>query len=334
MFAAIALLWTYPAPSEACGVFARRLPPEQRPSLSREKALLVYDADKKREHFVREVTFARAGDPLGFVVPVPTKPEIASISDNRLFTFLRQSFRYRDPKPSESGYGRGAGAGFGGSGVQVLEIKRVGSFKAFVLTASDESALAKWLADNGFDASEGGKAWLQHYVVSGFYYVALRYEPKTLSKKDKDKHPIAAETIRISFDTPVPYYPYLEPIQPKLPRDSPRLLELWYVSNSPVVPVARHEDEDGGARWVRPLRGGAVVEDQYEVLPDVSKELVPLLPAGKLVVQAFQDQKRVRDGFSDMLFVPKEATELTDERKAELESFLAILDPTLRKGAK
>ena len=47
---------------------------ERRPSLAYEQTLIVYDAAKRREHFVREVVFSESREPFGFVVPTPARP--------------------------------------------------------------------------------------------------------------------------------------------------------------------------------------------------------------------------------------------------------------------
>lgn len=326
--------------AHACGMFRGiAVPSERRPSLSREKVVIVYDAEKKTEHFIREIAFSRADTSFGFVVPVPSKPTVAKLKDPELFTSLRGTFVYErriglvgGGIGSGSGYGRGSGAGFGGGGVKVEEVRRVGSFKAYILSATNEKDLAAWLKRNRFAASKGGEAWLKHYVALGFYYVAMRYDPpRGRSKRNKqadDGHPLDAETVRISFETPAPYYPYLEPVEPKLDEDSPRLLEVWYVGADPVLPICVKETDDK-KQWVRPLRLGATYEDETKALREVSEALSTFLPEGDLVVQTFQDQKRRRDGFGDILFVPKDETKVSTERGLELASLLAVLDPGL-----
>src|SRR4051812_5123164 len=82
--AAIALLGaTVPGRSaRACGGFFGKgvLSPERRPSLAYEQVLLIHDREAGREHFIREVAFRRAQETFGFVVPTPTRPEVARVS--------------------------------------------------------------------------------------------------------------------------------------------------------------------------------------------------------------------------------------------------------------
>lgn len=325
--------------ARACGGFLlRTVSPERRPSLAREKVLIVYDADEQKQHFIREVAFRAANETFGFVVTTPTRPSVDKV-ERTPFSKLRRILPFRPPTPEEKKAnawrnGRGAGSGFGG-GVSVLETKKVGSFTAFVLSATDEKALAGWLKDNELVSTKETDAWLAHYVRMGFFYIAMRYDPPRGAPKDAapDAGPVKAETIRISFATPVPYYPYLEPEAPKT-GEEPRLMELWYVAKQSVVPVALH-DVGGKRRWVRPLQPGHVYErERRKIEVSLGDTLAPLLPEGDIVLQTFQDQKRSRTGFGDILFAARDAHDLTAEQTTALQPLLGILDPELTAGGK
>ena len=312
--------------AHACGGFfrARTIPPEQRPSLAREKVLILYDAEQRKQHFIRELAFRRADERFGFVVPTPTRPEVERVAETP-FTTLRDRFPFHPVSRGMIGHGAGSGAGFGKSaGVEVLEVKKIGSFTVSILAATDAKALAKWLADNDLVSSPEADVWLAHYVAMGFFYTAIRYDPT-----GKVSDTIEAETMRISFATPIPYYPYLEPELPSSSASEPRLLELWYIGSDPVVPVAlqtRGEER----RWIRPLQDGNDTLDAREALEAaLPTDLRSLLPSGTLVVQTFQDQKTRRSGFRDILFAQEHPRELDDETLAELEPLLGILDPAL-----
>jgi len=330
-----------PAPTaSACGMFyssTKVLAPESQPSLAREKVLIVHDAARGREHFIREVAFRRADQTFGFVVPTPTLPEVAAVARSP-FTQLRERFPFEPvPKPvadTGTGYGRGAGAGFGGASdtVKVITTEKVGSFTAYTLSATDAGALAKWLADNQLSSTPNADVWLEHYVRMGFYFVAMRYTPPKDVHTRKHVGPVAAETVRISFDTPIAYYPYFEP-EPRHNPKSVRLLEVWYVGSAAVVPVAQFEDPAQPAappQWVRPLRAGEQARDaRAQLTAALPDQLERLLPAGELTVQTFQDQKRRRTGFHDILFAFAEARQLAPAQQTALEPLLAALDATL-----
>ncbi len=320
--------------AEACGGFfsMRVVSPEQRPSLSREKVLLIHDAQAGRQHFIREVAFERASEPFGFVVPTPTRPDVGSVASNP-FTRLRDRFPFTKPRGMLIGYG-GGHASLGGSGgryqgVEVLEVEKIGSFTAFVIAATDVGGLTRWLADNDLVSTPETDLWLTNYVRAGFFYVALRYDPP---KSGKRSGMIAAETIRISFATPVPYYPYFEPTT-QLP-ERKRLMELWTIGSEAVVPVALR-DAEGERRWLSPLRAGITSVDARKLSEAaLSKELEVFLPQGEgeLVVQTFQDQKLTRSGWGDILFAAKQPRTLSPRELADLRPLLAILDPELARA--
>jgi hypothetical protein len=272
---------------------------DRRPSLAYEQTLIVYDAEKHREHFVREVVFQESREPFGFVVPTPTRPEVAKVKKSP-FAKLRETFPFEWVNPER--LVRLASSDMEDASVKVIEVTRVGRFTAFVLAASDAAGLKNWLAQNGFVTTPETEAWLAHYVKLGFFYVAMRYEPSPGDKGNKTK----AETVRISFDSPLPYYPYLEP-DPRggKPPASPRLLDIWLVSTRDFVPVAPRSGEK--ADRVRPFLEGSRYKAK-SIRTKLAAAVEPaLLPEGQLRLQRFADQKRSRIGFGDVDFVPDDA---------------------------
>jgi len=267
---------------------------DRRPSLAYEQTLIVYDAEKRREHFVREVVFSASREPFGFVVPTPARPEVAKVKKSP-FPKLRDLFPFRWVNPERVARIASVGAD---DSVEVLEVTKVGRFTAFVLSASDAAGLSSWLAQNGFVRTPQADAWLAHYVRLGFFYVAMRYEPAA-----GDKGKTTAETIRISFDSPLPYYPYLEP-GPRAGKvsASPRLLEIWLASTRDFVPVASRSGKT--TDWVRPFLDGSRYTSTKVRSTLTSSVDAALLPAGPLQLQRFADQKRSRVGFGDVIFVP------------------------------
>ena len=320
--------------AEACGgFFPTTLSEKRRPSLAHEQALLIYDAKARREHFVREVAFRRATEPFGFVVPTPSRPEVAAVAKSP-FRDLRQTFGFGSPVVPDSRGGDFAlgtrGGGAAAAGVTLLDVKNVGSFTAFVLAATDETALSGWLARQKFVRSPETSAWLSRYVRLGFYFVAMRYEPKPEAPGAKLSDPGAAksETMRISFDSPLPYYPYFEPDRANAPGEL-RMLDLWVASDGAFEPVSLFE-RDGARHWVKPFRSGDRHERaQAKIASVLDPELWRLLPAGSVTVTTFQDQKVSRRGFGDVLFVPERAPALDPARRSELLRLLPIVDPEL-----
>ncbi len=295
-----------PRPAAACGAFFARkaTPAESRPSLALERVLIAFDPKKKEEHFIREVVFRGSEEKFGFVVPTPTRPTVSEVKKPP-FDELERRYPFAPARQLDGARAPGGAKGGGGAPkVVVLEVKYLGSFAAFVLQASDEKALGKWLDENGFGSTPESDRWLGEYVKRGFYYVAFRYEP-TLDEKRGDAS-LRAETVRISFPTPVAFYPYREPDHAPPPERKLRAVELWVASPAPLAPVAL-ATEQGAATWVRPFREGLrrPNEDPKWLGEALGTELAKVLPEGPLVVQPFQDQKTQRSGYGDVVFLPE-----------------------------
>jgi hypothetical protein len=344
----------------ACGGFFKS-GAARAPSLAHEQVLIVFDPKTDTEHFIRQVAFRDSNEPFGFVVPTPSRPEVAKV-ELTPFAALRQRFPF-EPTPPGRGSGSGTGQGFGsgsgklGGGVTVLDVSKVGSFTAFVLAADDAQALSKWLKEHQLTSTPESDEWLAHYVQMKFYYVAMRYDPPKPGPEPKSTamigdgpvgpagglagigpaaqppaSAVVAETIRISFKTPLPYYPYLEPKAQAGAVRSDRLLDLWMVSTEAMTPIALRSTQ--GPEWVAPMRAGHTSRAaQQEIRGALEEEIEKLLPIGELVVQTFQDQKWSRGGYGDILFTTTKRATLTAEDQDKLRPLLGMFDPELMPAA-
>jgi hypothetical protein len=308
---ALATASTRMSDATACGgFFSSKSGPL--PSLSVERVLLIHDDDTGTEHFVREVTFHAASQVFGFLVPTPTRPEVAKV-DGGFFPRLEQTFPFNETR------GKAAAP----AGVDVLSTQKVGSFTAFVLAAGDADALKQWLDQHKLQSTAASKEWLDHYVKRRFFFTAFRYDPPP----GKPSGEATTEIQRISFQTAVPFYPYIEPDRDDLEPD--RVVALWLASRQASTPVAAQKQADGTYAWKRPFREGegerTSKSDEIAAIVGAS---VPL-PKGALIVQRFEDQKSKRRGYGDVVFVPKEKITLDPSGIEARKRFLSILDPSL-----
>lgn len=305
--------------AEACGAFFRPQSAERAPSLSLERVLILFDEKSKKEHFIREIVFKGGKETFGFVVPTPSWPEVHKVK-KAPFTELERFFPFEPPAqmPNASRGAPGGGSKGAAPPVTVLEVKKLGSFTAFVLKATDAKALGGWLEENKLGTTPENDAWLAEYVKRDFFYVAFRYEP-TESKGDA----LQAETVRISFDTPVAYYPYREPAHPAGKERSERAVAMWVVSPSPVAPVALTKEGDRDI-WVRPfaegMRAPTTGSGLQSILSDEEDALVDR--DASYVVQPFEDQKSQRPNYGDAVFLPEGGVPAADR---------AALKPLLEK---
>jgi hypothetical protein len=167
-------------------------------ALRSESVIIVWDAERSIQHFVRQPGFETETDRLGFVVPTPTRPEVASV-DSKVFVAVGRWAREMKER-AQRGMEVAKAAG-----VRVVESKRVGDWEATVLQASDGAALTDWLKANGFVSRPSVAEWAQGYAARGWYFTAFRYvlEPGRAAGP--------ASGVRLSFATPAPFYPYRRP---------------------------------------------------------------------------------------------------------------------------
>lgn len=343
-----------PADADACGLFMMRrtdLKTVTVPSLQVEQVLIVHDPEKEQEHFIREVVFRDARTRFGFVVPTPSLPTVGKVEKSP-FEELAKKFPPEPAVPALTGLGSIGGIGFGSGGgagektVTVISQERIGNFTAFVLAASDAAALHRWLTDNELTTPPNGEAWLKHYTDLGFYFVAFRYEPDPKNMRLTAR----TETVRISFATPLPFYPYLEPAPTEDAPTQDRVLAVWLVSPRRSVPVSTQRVGDK-TRWKRPWTEARKHPDAAlaELRPALASPLDALLPPGfapgassrpppgrseaddrRLVVQTFEDQKPSRAGWGDVVLVPEQPAPLDRERLARARPLMASLDEQVK----
>jgi hypothetical protein len=317
--------------ADACGMFVPSL--ESRigtlPKLAVEQVLIVYDADARMEHFIREVRVDRGAQSFGFVVPVPSKPEVARVAKEP-FTALRAILPMEPPRdPNGPPGSRAADTSGGSKGVTVLSEQRIGNFTAFVLSATSGGGLEGWLAENRFGAPPLARGWMDHYVRNAFFFVAFRYD----APKDAPKTGITGETVRISFPTPVPYYPYLEP-RHEAPAHDTRVLAVWFAARASMHPIVAMSHADGTSE-VNPFAWrihARYASAQAKLAQAVGPDLAKLLPAGELTVETFEDGRSDRSGYGDVLFVPDAPQNLDAAALKERARFLPLLDPSLEPG--
>jgi hypothetical protein len=328
LLATMALVSLHPTHADACGAVFRHTTTVTVPSLQVEQVLVIHDPVKEEEHFIRQLAFRNAKEPFGFIVPTPSRPTVAKVASSP-FAELAKRFSPEASLGLSLGLG-GGGFSAGGVGkgasprVTVLSQERIGSFTAFVLAANDASALARWLKLNAFETTPESRAWLAHYVAVGFYFTAFRYEPDSKVPGTAVK----SETVRISFATPLPFYPYREPEHPKDDASASRVLAVWFVSPQRSLPVASFAD-DSGDHLKRPwtedtTHPDTTAQDLRPVLGPLA-DLLPGAPTAPLVMQTFEDQKSSRQGWGDVVLVPATTQPIDPARRERMGKLTASL---------
>ncbi|HKI32035.1 MAG TPA: DUF2330 domain-containing protein [Gemmataceae bacterium] len=242
--AALLLVPTHRA--AGCAVAPR---PGESVQMADESAIILWDAASKTEHFIRRASFLSSARNFGFLVPTPTKPELAEAGDEAFATLadLTKPKIVTQPRPS-GGAGGGCGCGGGSApksaaglaeqglpSVAVLDSKRVAGYDAVVLEADDADALGKWLKEHGYESSPAITEWVAPYVKAKWKISAFKVArddvkehggvagtarsgaADTARATDKaDVAPpavgqLATAAVRMTFHTERPFFPYREP---------------------------------------------------------------------------------------------------------------------------
>ena len=204
--------------------------------IASEEALIVWDAERRLEHFVRTATFQGGPRTFGFLVPVPALPELAE-ADEQIFEKL-ESF-WESQRPEEEHFRFEGFTSFtmrtrsaevaASAGVTVLAAERVAGMDAVVLEADSAKALADWLAAREFVFRPELESWLEPYVAQHFKIVAFKYA------REASEPSVGARAVRLSFHTERPFFPYREPRDAA--RVVPAIFRLHVLSSTSVSAV-------------------------------------------------------------------------------------------------
>ncbi|HEY8072651.1 MAG TPA: DUF2330 domain-containing protein [Labilithrix sp.] len=299
---AAAALVSWSAPSHACAC----APPENKPVVNADQTVvIVWDPSSKTEHFVRRASFKADADDFGFLVPTPQKPDLDESGDDAfpIFAKITAPEIVKKPRPSA-----GCGCPFMRSkgieataaapkSVEVLEEKTVAGFHASVLEATSASALVAWLEDHGYAFSPEIEAWAKPYVDQGWKITALKVAKDAAAKQDAH---VAAASLRMTFKTERPLFPYREPDPTKIAPAvgaTGRLLRIFFVSD------ARYGGETskdlawtGTAAW----SGKVKPEDRERAL--AALKLAPASTPSDWWLTEFEDPWPYRNNPADLYF--------------------------------
>jgi hypothetical protein len=199
--------------------------------LSEESAIIVWDAPKQMQHFIRRASFQVRGDQprndFGFLVPTPALPELAEAADAAFATLAAlmqrretiHTYRWQATlcTPIQL-LGSNATSTFTAveSNVTVLHRQNVAGYDAVVLEATDAKALNDWLGKHGYVARPGLVEWLEPYVQAKWKITAFKLaEPAPAATAAQLARSLATRPVRMSFPTPQPFFPYREPAEPR-----------------------------------------------------------------------------------------------------------------------
>lgn len=225
-------------PAQACAVFVPS-GTKQAPKVEHEDVLLVWDESTKTQHFIRRATFEAHVKAFAFVVPTPSAPQLAEAPE-ALFGALESIVKPKEVSETDwkfdatpfllLSFARSAASSAipisAAQQITVLSESRVAGMDATVLAATDAKALVQWLNAHDFTLRESAQSWVQRYIDKKWTFTAFRYVRPDVASLESIAR-AESQTVRLSFKTDAPVYPYMEPSDA---RPTPgRELRLWVV---------------------------------------------------------------------------------------------------------
>ena len=170
--------------------------------------IMLWDADAKTQHFIRQASFKSDADDFGFLVPSPTQPELSE-SGNEAFPYLMKVTEPEVKWMHRPAGGMGCGCSASKSGdslgksvnlaepsrVTVLQEELVAGFQAAVLEATSANDLINWLKEHGYAYSPEIEAWAKPYVEAGWKITALKVAKSKEKAETKDVTASALEAL-------------------------------------------------------------------------------------------------------------------------------------------
>jgi Uncharacterized protein conserved in bacteria (DUF2330) len=307
-FAGIALLLSVQShPIEACCPVNR----SGQPVVNADQSIvIIWDAANQMQHFIRRASFKSEGEDFGFLVPSPSKPELAE-SGNEAFPVLQKITEpevITQKKPSGSsgcscdnkkGTAPMAAGLADAPKVHVLEEKMVAGFNAKVLEADTTDVLVAWLKENGYAFSPEVAAWAKPYVEGKWKITALKVAKKKDDEKSKD---VTASALRMSFKTDRPLFPYREPDSTKSAASlgvSDRLLRIYFLAEARYQgDLTKDQPWTGKVAWA-----GQLTQDQRKNVLELLRLPESTGPANWSLTE-FEDRWPYKVAPADLYFSP------------------------------
>ncbi len=158
------------------------------------------------ETLVISIGFEGDAEDFGWLVPVPSQPEVAKSSEE-LFTSLEEltSDYYYDLNDSA---GRLEKTEVDYQGVSVIETQKIDYYEVTTLQAGSATALSDWLTQNDYNYPSAADRLLESYTENDWYFVAMKIATDELTDMvSEDLKSGHATPVEIAFETDQIVYP-------------------------------------------------------------------------------------------------------------------------------
>jgi hypothetical protein len=276
--------FTYAFASACCGVS----PSGQPVTFGDQSNIIVWNAETKTEHFIRNAHFDSKAKDFGFIAATPSVPELDDRASKEAFDFLA---KFQPPETNLYGGDTLSAEPAAAAPVEMLQQVDVGKYQATTVRSDDSSAMAAYLKANGYDMPAGSKEWVAFYTGKKWVFTAFKVRKKSEGQSETG-------IIRMSFKTDEPFNPYYVPLE-----NSSRggILKVYFVSDGVYRASIGHGGKKVSARWNNQIEDQAVAS--LAELTGIQESEFPK----KLGVTYFEKQGWL-DGSKDDLFFKRDSS--------------------------
>lgn len=325
--ALLVLLALIPSPAPGCAIAPRLGSSPQSVQVQSEQAVIIYDESTQTEHFIRTASFSGTSADFGFLVPTPSKPEIAEVEEGIYSDFAnvtKPRIEIRKVKKSNFSLGCAAEAkntfsqvagmatpAMPKSDVQVIEQKRVGNLDYAILQAETPQALRDWLAKNNYEDRPELTEWLKQYTTTKWFISAFKIasdlKGPAITSAGPNEPPktiaLTGTTVRMSFKTDRPYYPYREPSDARMSNPpGGRLLRVFLLASTiSMGSIGLNQPKDWPARTVW---AGLTPKDSVSSIATKTKLTSSVSSNAAWYLTEFEDHSSPRPGTDEVYFGP------------------------------
>jgi HEAT repeat protein len=140
-----------------------------------QKAIIFHD--ENREDLILQVKYEGPAEDFGWLIPVPGQPEVRQGSMRPFYELSRLTQEHFGEGVMHRGMAEAQG-GKEHQDVKVIEVKTVGAYEVAVLSSTNPSALADWLAAHHFSFPKEKQSVLEQYIQKHWFFVAARINPE------------------------------------------------------------------------------------------------------------------------------------------------------------
>src|SRR5262245_41085255 len=137
-----------------------------------QKAIILHD--QGREDLILQVKYEGPAEDFGWLIPVPAQPDVRKGSMEPFYQLSRLTQEHFRENMMSYGMRGAAQGGKDDQEVRVIEVKTVGAYEVTILSSTNASALADWLAAHHFSFPKEKQSVLDRYIQRGWFFVATR----------------------------------------------------------------------------------------------------------------------------------------------------------------